>query len=182
MNTKEIISKIFTIFKTKKINFKLQLKLEKKSCTDDNALVKLNLLQFLLDTTKKTLYIYDINDLWFIKERVDNIDLINKNILLFENVIKREKILDIDLIKEIEPFFDSSIGTRMIYIISIYNKFNLPNIKLLLFLGFLIGEKKDFIKENYKKNIKGLFKLIGSKIDFSFIDSNAYIYSLNEGM
>ena len=182
MNTNEIFNKIVAIFKTKKINFKLQLKLEQQSHTDDKDLIKLYLFQFLLDQTNKTASIYDINDIWFIKERAANIDLINKYILLFENVMKRNDIFNIDIIKEIEPFFDSDIGTKIIYIISILNKFNLPNIIILLFLGFLIGEKKDFIKENYKKNIKDLLKSIGSEIDFSLISSNSYIYSLNESM
>ena len=65
----------------------------------------------------------------------------------------------------------------MIYIISIINKLYLPEQINLLFIGFLLGEKKEFIKTNYLKNFQNLLSLAGSDI---VINSQMKIFSLSE--
>lgn len=178
MNSNDTFQLICELFKKRKINSQLINKLEQKKVSDLKSTVKLYLLKFLIDPDDKTAHIYNKNDLWFIKENAENIDIINKYILLLYNIIKKDNISNIDIIKEIEPFIDTNVGTKIIYIISILNKLNLQKIIYLLFLGFIIGEKKDFIKRNYLMNIKDLLSIIEPEI--SDTQSDIHIYYLND--
>ena len=132
----------------------------------------------MFDQEDKSTNIHSKNDLWFIRENAENIDIINKYIILFSNILKKENILEMDIIKEIESFIDTTIGTKLTYIISILNKFYLPNYIYILFLGFIIGEKKDFIKRNYILNLQDLILRVEPKI--SFHDKRLHIYSFTE--
>ena len=173
MDSPDIYQLICEIFKKEKIGYDLMLKLNLKSISDTKTTIKKYLLQFLIDPEDKITHIQNKNDIWFIKENPGNIDIINKYIKLLSNIIKKDDISNIDIIKEIEPFIDTDIGTKLIYIISILNKFILPNIIYLQFLGFIIGEKKDFIKRNYLLNLQNLLK----QFDTS---SKIYIHSTSE--
>lgn len=94
------------------------------------------------------------------------------------NLAKRDDLSNIDIIKEIDPFLNTEIGTKVLYLISILNKCKFPRILLLLYLGFIIGEKIEFIKKNYTLNLMDLLRTVKSGI--SFIDSKMQIYSLSE--
>ena len=178
MNSSQIYQLIKEIFANKKINYKLLNKLKRKSVSDLKSTVKIYLLQFLFDKEDKTAHILNKNDLWFIKENADNIDIINKYIVLLSNILKKDNLFNIDIIKEFELFINTDIGTKLVYIISILNQFNLSNIIYLLFLGFVIGEKKEFIKRNYITNLKDILKNIN--LDISSDSNRLYVYSLSE--
>ena len=122
-------------------------------------------------------FIKSSNDIWFIKDKASNIDLIIKYIELMINLIKTDDFSKINIYKEIEIFINTEIGNKLIYIISIINKLYLPEQINLLFIGFLLGEKKEFIKTNYLKNFQNLLSLAGSDI---VINSQMKIFSLSE--
>ena len=173
MDSPDIYQLICEIFKEKEINYDLMVKLNQKSTSDIKTTIKIYLLQFLFDQEDKTAHILNKNDVWFIRENPENVNMINKYIILLNNIIKRDDISSIDIIKEIESFIDTDIGTKLIYIISILNKFNLQNIIYLKFLGFIIGEKKDFIKRNYLLNLQNLLEQVDTP-------SKIYINSTSE--
>ena len=160
MDSPDIYQLICEIFKEKEINYDLMVKLNQKNISDIKTTIKIYLLQFLFDQEEKAIHILNKNDIWFIRENPENVNMINKYIILLNNIIKKDDISSIDIIKEIESFINTNIGTKLIYIISILNKFNLQNIIYLKFLGFIIGEKKDFIKRNYLLNLQNLLEQV----------------------
>ena len=178
MNSDDIYQRLCQLFSQRDINYDLMNKLNKMSVSNLNNTIKIYLLQFLMDQEDKTAHIQKKDDLWFIKENIDNKTIINKYVDLLINLAKRDDLSNIDIIKEIDPFLDTEIGTKVLYLISILNKFKFPRILLLLYLGFIIGEKIEFIKKNYTLNLMDLLRTVKSGI--SFIDSKMQIYSLSE--
>lgn len=55
-----------------------------------------------------------------------------------------------------------------------------PDLILILFIGFVLGEKIGFIKKNYIRNLKDLLKTV--KSDITNIDSNMNIASLDKNI
>ena len=179
MDLVEIYQIICEIFQKEKINYDLMIKLNQGTNSNVKTTLKIYLLQFLFDQEDTTAHIGNKNDIWFIKENPENINMINKYIIILNNLIKKDDISNIDITKEIESFIDTDIGTQLIYIISILNKFNLPNIIYLQFLGFIIGEKKDFIKRNYLLNLQNLIKQINQDVPDTHSKINIYSTSEN---
>ena len=77
------------------------------------------------------------------------------------NLSKKEDHSKVNIYKEVELFINTEIGNKLVYMISLLNKLNLSPPIILLFIGFLLGEKKDFIRNsiritNIKKNRSNL--------------------------
>lgn len=81
------------------------------------------------------------------------------------NLLQKEKPSETKVYEEIEIFFDSEIGNKLFYIISILKKIYVPEHNNLLFIGFLLGEKKEFIQKNYLKNLQDLLIIANSDIN-----------------
>ena len=177
MNAKNLYEYLCQIFQEKCFSTKLINQLESENITEFKTTIKLYILKFLLNQDDVNHFIQSSNDIWFIKDKASNIDLIIKYIELMINLIKTDDFSKINIYKEIEIFINTEIGNKLIYIISIINKLYLPEQINLLFIGFLLGEKKEFIKTNYLKNFQNLLSLAGSDI---VINSQMKIFSLSE--
>ena len=178
MNSDDVYERLLETFDHRDINYDLVATIKKKNVSDIKNTIKIYLLQFLLDCDDKTALIKNKDDLWFISENAHNLNMINRYIESLIDLIKREDISNVDIIKEIEPFMNTDVGTKLAYTISILNKCKLPRIIYLLYLGFIIGENQEFIKNNYLLNLIDLLKSFESSI--SHIDSKMIIYSLSE--
>ena len=93
-------------------------------------------------------------------------------------LIQTEDMSSINIYKELEIFINTEIGNRVLYIISIINRLNSTNNIYLLFVGFILGEKKDFIIKIFINNLEDLFNMIDS--DIKNINLNMQISSLDE--
>ena len=164
MNVNKLYADLCQIFKEKSINSKLLKQLESECLPKIGNTLKIYILKFLCDLTDKDLLIENSNDLWFIKDKSENIEICCKYIELMINLLKKDEPSEIKIYYEIEIFFDSEIGNKLIYIISILNKLYLPEQIILLFIGFFLGEKKEFIQKNYLKNLQDLLKIAKSDI------------------
>ena len=178
MNSDDLLERLYRTFNQRDINYDLVTTLQKENVFDTKNTIKIFLVQFLIVHEDKTAHIKNKDDLWFIRENVDNLDIIRHYIELLIDLTEREEHLNIDIIKEIEPFMNTEIGTKLIYLISLLNKCNLPSIIYLLYLGFIIGENQEFIKNNYLSNLLDLLKSVKSSI--SHIEPKMQIYSLSE--
>ena len=165
-NTFQLLSQIFG---TNRLDNKLLNELKLKQMNDKKATIKIYLLQFLLDPEKDT-SINSQNDLWYIKDNPENKNIINNYISLLIYLLKKEENeLDDAIIKSIESFLETNMTNKIFYISSILNKFNMEKIFYLLYLGFILGNKKEFIKNNYVNNLRDL--LIPIDTDFCNIIS-----------
>ena len=63
MDSPDIYQFICEIFKEKKINYDLMVKLNQKSTSDTKTTIKIYLLQFLFDQEDKTAHILNKNDI-----------------------------------------------------------------------------------------------------------------------
>lgn len=165
---------------------KLLNELKQKQLYDKKVTIKIYLLQFLLDLDKGT-SISSQNDLWYIKDNEENKNIINNYILLLIDLLKKEENdLDNEIIKGLESFIETDVSNKIFYMFSILNKFNVTNLIYLLYLGFILGEKKEFIKKNYINNLKDLFisfdtdfsKTISKRLDFYFNEKTLEILNL----
>ena len=93
-------------------------------------------------------------------------------------LIQTEDMSSINIYKELEIFINTEIENRVLYIISIINRLNSTNNIYLLFVGFILGEKKDFIIKIFINNLEDLFNMIDS--DIKNINLNMQISSLDE--
>ena len=178
MNSDDLLERLYRTFNQRDINYDLVTTLQKENVFDTKNTIKIFLVQFLIVHEDKTAHIKNKDDLWFIRENVDNLDIIRHYIELLIDLTEREEHLNIDIIKEIEPFMNTEIGTKLVYLISLLNKCNLPSIIYLLYLGFIIGENQEFIKNNYLSNLLDLLKSVKSSI--SHVEPKMQIYSLSE--
>ena len=93
-------------------------------------------------------------------------------------LIQTEDMSSINIYKELEIFINTEIGNRVLYMISIINRLNSTNNIYLLFVGFILGEKKDFIIKIFINNLEDLFNMIDS--DIKNTNLNMQISSLDE--
>ena len=178
MGTQNTFQVLSQIFERNRLDNKLLNKLKLKQVNDKKTTIKIYLLQFLLDPEKDT-SINSQNDLWYMKDNAENKNIINNYISLLIDLLKREENeLDNEINKGLESFMETDMTNKIFYIFSILNKFNMTNIIYLLYLGFILGEKKDFIKNNYINNLRDL--LFPMDTDFCDIISKRPAFLYNE--
>ena len=72
-----------------------------------------------------------------------------------------QKLIYINII---EIFLENvESGNKIFYLLSIINKLYLLDLVILLFIGFVLGEKKSFFKKNYVINLQDLLMMLNSK-------------------
>jgi len=72
-----------------------------------------------------------------------------------------QKLIYINII---EIFLENvESGNKIFYLLSIINKLYLLDLVILLFICFVLGEKKNFIKKNYVTNLQDLLMMLNSK-------------------
>ena len=179
MDSCEIFQKLKQVFDQQDINHELLNKLEQKTVHLNKNTLKIHLLYFLMDKNDKTASIKNPKDLWFIKENPDNIKLIIQYVNFMINLINKDDYFNMNIYKEMEEFITTDISNKLIYILSITNNCSLNDWINFLFLGFVIGESKDFIRKNYIENLQDLLILIKSYIT---LNPNMSICSLEENI
>ena len=177
MNADNLYPNLCQIFENKCINKNLVSKYEEERIPQIKSTINLFILQFLLNPDDKEPIIESTNDIWFLKDKVENINVFYKYIELMINLSKKEDHSKVNIYKEIELFINTEIGNKLVYMISLLNKLNLSPQINLLFIGFLLDEKKEFIRNNYIKNLQNLLSEAGSDINIS---PKMNIISLNE--
>ena len=95
--------------------------------------------------------IKDYDNLWFVKEKTDKYELIQKYLELTIDYIKGKNKLTI--LSIISPFLNTIIEKKIIYIYLIIDKCELSDMLILLFIGFILGDEQKFIKELYIESI-----------------------------
>ena len=178
MNSDEVYQHLVQIFEKKEIDYKLFEELKQESVSKLKTIYKIYLLEFFSDPEDKKIVIKNKKDFWFLNENVDNLILVYKYIELMIKLIQTKESSSINIYQELEIFINTTIGNKVLYIMSIINKLNLPSNIYLLFIGFILGEKKDFIKKNYIANLQDLLQMI--KSDIKNINPNMPITSLDE--
>ena len=178
MNANNIFQTLCDTFQVNEINCEILKKLEFENVFKFQITIKSYLLQFLLDKEDKKANIIQSSDLWFIKEKIENENLIYNYIELMIKLIKLKKVTKINIFQELEIFLNSEIGNEIFLILSIVNKFFLPDIINLLFVGFVLGKKQNFIKKNYCQNLQDLLAMAES--DIEDINSEMKIASINK--
>ena len=164
MNFNETFQQLKQTFGRNEINNKLLNELKNGSIVDIKNTLKIYLLEFLIAPEDKKAAIKNEKDLWLFNNNAEKNNLPNKYIELMINLIKADKFSSINIFQDIEIFINSNIGNKIIYMFSILNILNLSDDIYLLFLGFILGEKKDFIKNNYISNLQDLLGKINSNI------------------
>ena len=72
-----------------------------------------------------------------------------------------QKLIYINII---EIFLENvESGNKIFYLLSIINKLYLLDLMILLFICFVLGEKKNFIKKNIVINLQDLLMMLNSK-------------------
>ena len=179
MNDTNIYETLCQIFQQKDIDNKLLKKLKLENLSETKATIKIYILEFLIDSEDKKSIIKDLNDIWFIKDKIEKVEIYFKYIEIMVNLLKEDDLSKVNIYKLIEIFIlDIEFGNKIFYLLSILNKFYLPDLVILLFIGFVLGEKKNFIKINYEINLQDLLLMLNSKC--SSIDPKMNIFSLNE--
>ena len=174
---KNYFNDLCQIYSTKKFDYELFIQLENLKPNVINTLKKY-LLNFLIDDKDKKGTVKSFNEFWFNKEQTDNYDLIIKyldfNIQLIQsnNIFFKPKIL-------LEIFQNTLIENKLIFINLIIQRYDLPNIILISFLGYLIGEKKEFIKEKYVNDLNELLNFgklneLKGEPDFKCLDEQFF--------
>ena len=82
MNSINIFEKLSQIFKQEKINNELFNTLRVENASKLKTTLKIYILEFLLDKEDKNAGIKESNDIWFIKDNDENIELCYKYIEL----------------------------------------------------------------------------------------------------
>ena len=177
MNFDGICQNFFKIFENKEINYELIEELKQEKISKLKETYKLYLLEFFIDPEIKNV-VNNKSDFWFRNENVKNLNLIYKYIELMVKLIQTEDMSSINIYKELEIFINTEIGNRVLYMISIINRLNSTNNIYLLFVGFILGEKKDFIIKIFINNLEDLFNMIDS--DIKNTNLNMQISSLDE--
>ena len=180
MNSTNIFENLSQIFQRQEINNKLFNELKVENASKLKTTLKIYILEFLLDEKDSNAQIKKSDDIWFIRDNVDNLELCYKYIELLFNLLKSDKLAEINIFNEIDIFINTKVGNKIFYLISILNKFFLPEMITLLFVGFALGEHKEFIRNNYLKNLEDLLILAKSKK--TFIDNKMNICLLNENI
>lgn len=88
MNTKNIFQTLCDTFQVNEINCELLKKLEFENVSKFQITIKSYLLQFLLDKEDKKANIIQSSDLWFIKEKIHNENLIYNYIEVMIKFVK----------------------------------------------------------------------------------------------
>ena len=178
MNQRKIFQNICEIYATSTFDIHLYTKIENLNKKKDSAYIaKKYLLQFLLDSKDKTQVFNNYNDLWFVKDKVENIELIKKYIKLMIDYINNNNN-NSNILNIINNFLETSISKKIIYTYLIIDKCGLPNTLILSFLGYILGDTKKFIKLNYIECILSL--LAYAEINIQNINSEMPIYEMNE--
>ena len=180
MNSVDIYQNLCEIFETKEINYELFNRLDRINISEFKTTLKSYLLQFLIDKEDKSAVIKSYNDLWFSKANVSNKDVIIQYINLIRDMLKVDSYDKLNIYKDIEVLMVSDIEEKICLIISILNNLYLPDQIILLFIGFILGEKILFIKKNYVINLKELLKMV--KINISSIDLKMKIVSFDKNI
>ena len=106
MNFKNLYEYLCQIFQEKCFSTKLINQLESENITELKTTIKLYILKFLLNQDDVNHFIQSSNDIWFIKDKASNNDLIIKYIELMINLIKTDDYSKINIYKEIEIFIN----------------------------------------------------------------------------
>ena len=178
-----MFKKLCEIFETKTINKELVNKIYKASNNSNThkLFAKKYLIEFLIDINDNLVSINKEEDFWFAKEEnKDKAFLINKYIELVIEFIKQDSkdFENLEIIKIISEFLDTSISKKILLFYLIINKCYLPQTIIIQFIGFILGENQTFIKNNYLASLKTLLNLVKIKIDD--IDRNVPLYEINE--
>lgn len=172
----DLFLNICQIYKTEKLSIN---SINNISASDNennnNYVLKEYLLDFLIDKTSEKEVIDSYEDFWFIKGNSKNIELINKYIkLMLDYIICSNK----NYINFISSFLDSKIKKKVLLLLLIIDKCNLPNSLILLFIGFILGEDEEFIRKNYQSNMKSILGFLD--INIYQIDKDMPINEINE--
>ena len=157
MSETNLFQKICQIYQTNQINSDLikELSLHKE---DSNYTMKKYLLDFLYDINNNEISLNKNEDFWFIKEKLNNKNIILKYVNLIIDAIQNNK--KINGIEFCSHFFDTDVENKIVLIYLILDKFGLHDTIITLFVGFILGDNKDFIKRNYFDNIYFLLKIV----------------------
>ena len=152
MNKEDIFQDLKDIYQTSIINADIYEKLQNN--IEDNIeiyIIKKNLLLFLINTEDRTQMIQDYDNLWFVKEKTDKYELIQKYLELTIDYIKGK--IKLTILSIISSFLNTIIEKKIIYIYLIIDKCELSDMLILLFIGFILGVEQKFIKELYIESI-----------------------------
>ena len=171
------------IFETKTINKELVNKIYKVSNNSNTPklFAKKYLIEFLIDINDNFVSINKEEDFWFDKVgNKEKASLIKKYIELVIGYIKKDSkdFENLEIIKIISEFLDTSISKLIVLFYLIINKCYLPQTIMIQFIGFILGEDQKFIKNNYLTSLKSLLNL--AKIEIDDISSNIPLYEINE--
>ena len=157
MSETNLFQKICQLYQTNQINSDLikELSLHKE---DSNYTMKKYLLDFLYDINNNQESVNKNEDFWFIKEKLNNKNIILKYVNLIIDAIQNNK--KINGIEFCSHFFDTDVENKIVLIYLILDKFGLHDTIISLFVGFILGNNKDFIKKNYFDNIYSLLKIV----------------------
>jgi len=167
--TLEEISKIFY---SSNLNSSLFPRLSSKI----NDINKRYFLSFLIEENLQNNEINKFEDFWFIKHKSKNIEIIKKYIDLSIDYIKSKS--NLNSFKFCNSFLDAGFENRIILMSLILDKYGLFDNLIYLFLGFIIGEKENFIKNKYIYNLQSLLSI--GKFKKNIITVDMPIYELNE--
>ena len=148
MNKEDIFQDLKDIYQTSIINADIYEKLQNN--IEDNIeiyIIKKYLLLFLINTEDRTQMIKDYDNLWFVKEKTDKYELIQKYLELKIDYIKGK--IKLTILSIISSFLNTIIEKKIIYIYLIIDKCELSDMLILLFIGFILGVEQKFIKELY---------------------------------
>jgi len=174
---------ICEIFGTKTINKELVNKIYKVSNNSNTQklFAKKYLIEFLIDINDNFVSINKEEDFWFAKEEnKEKASLIKKYIELVIGYIKNDSkdFENLEIIKIISEFLDTSIAKTVVLFYLIINKCYLPQTIMIQFIGFILGEDQKFIKNNYLTSLKSLLNL--ARIEIDDISSDIPLYEINE--
>ena len=133
-------------------------------------------LSFLIDENIQNNEISKYEDFWFMKNKPKNIEMVNKYIDLSIDYIKSQK--NVNTIEFCSSFLETSLEEKIIFIYLILDKYGLCENIIYLFLGFILGETENFIKQKYVHNLESLLGF--AKINYNIITEDMPIYEINE--
>ena len=171
---KKKFEEICKIYSSDNIN----LSLAKGLNANINNINKKYFLSFLIDENIPNNEISKYEDFWFMKNKPKNLEMVKKYIDLSIDYIKSQK--NVNTIQFCCSFLETNLEKKIIFMYLILDKCGLCDNIIYLFLGFIIGENENFIKQKYIQNLESLLGL--ANINYNIITEDMPIYEINEKM
>ena len=169
---KKKFEEICKIYSSDNIN----LSLAKGLIANINNINKKYFLSFLIDENIPNNEISKYEDFWFMKNKPKNLEMVKKYIDLSIDYIKSQK--NVNTIQFCCSFLETNLEKKIIFMYLILDKYGLCDNIIYLFLGFIIGENENFIKQKYVQNLESLLR--SANIRYNIITEDMPIYEINE--